>query len=147
MKNKQNEVSQDRGWLKWKGEQNNTAQRLYRECKKKHTEDNKAHRKHRHSEGMAMHWREASDGQEHWLMHWGWLKSDQACTQANDAGCIPSDQGHFSILIEKCFLGILSIQCKMRHDRPSDTRRSIGWCNRPVGPPGLFQRLKLHFFG
>jgi len=32
---------------------------------------------------MAMHWREASDRQEHWLMHWGWLKSDQACTQAN----------------------------------------------------------------
>ena len=32
---------------------------------------------------MAIHWREASDGQEHWLMHWGWLKSDQICTQAN----------------------------------------------------------------
>ena len=31
----------------------------------------------------AIHWREASDGQEHWLMHWGWLKSDQTCTQAN----------------------------------------------------------------
>jgi len=46
MKNKQNEVSQDGS----KGEQNNTAQRLYRKHKK-HTEDNKAHRKHRHSEG------------------------------------------------------------------------------------------------
>jgi len=33
---------------------------------------------------MAIHWREASDGQEHWLMHWGWLRSDQACTQANN---------------------------------------------------------------
>ena len=32
---------------------------------------------------MAIHWREASDRQEHWLMHWGWLKSDQTCTQAN----------------------------------------------------------------
>ena len=32
---------------------------------------------------MAIHWREASDGQEHWLMHWGWLKSYQTCTQAN----------------------------------------------------------------
>jgi len=40
MKNKQNEVSQDG----WKGEQNNTAQRLYRKHKK-HTEHNKAHRK------------------------------------------------------------------------------------------------------
>jgi len=46
MKNKQNEVSQDG----WKGEQNNAAQRLYRKDKK-HTEDNEAHRKHRHSEG------------------------------------------------------------------------------------------------
>ena len=31
---------------------------------------------------MAIHWREASDRQEHWLMHWGWLKSDRTCTQA-----------------------------------------------------------------
>ena len=43
----QNGVSQ-KGW---KGEQNNTAQRLYRKHIKKHAEDNKAHRKHRHSEG------------------------------------------------------------------------------------------------
>ena len=77
MKNKQNEVSQDG----WKGEQNNTAQRLCRKHKKKkilktiklteNTDIRKA---------VAIHWREASDGQEHWLMHWGWLKSDQACT-------------------------------------------------------------------
>jgi len=33
------------------------------------------------------------------------------------------------------FLGILSIQCKIRCDRPSDTRRSIG----------RFQRLKQCF--
>jgi len=32
---------------------------------------------------MAIHWREASDGQEHWLTHWGWLKSNQTCTQAH----------------------------------------------------------------
>ena len=46
MKNIQNEVSQDG----WKREQNNTARKLYRKHKK-HTEDNKAHRKQRHSEG------------------------------------------------------------------------------------------------
>ena len=38
---------------------------------------------------MAIHWREASDGQEHWLMHWGWLKSDQTCTQANMLAVFP----------------------------------------------------------
>jgi len=32
---------------------------------------------------MAIHCREASDRQEYWLMHRGWLKSDQTCTQAN----------------------------------------------------------------
>jgi len=32
---------------------------------------------------MAIHWRKASDRQEHWLMHWRWLKSNQTCTQAN----------------------------------------------------------------
>jgi len=31
------------------------------------------------------------------------------------------------ILIEKCFLGILSIQRKIRRDRPTDTRRSTCW--------------------
>jgi len=45
------------------------------------------------------------------------------------------------------FLGILSIQCKIRRDRPSDSRRSTGRCDRPVGHPGLFQSVfKLHFF-
>jgi len=48
MKNKQNEVSQD----SLKEEQNNTGQRLYRKHKK-HTEDNNAHRKHRHSEAYS----------------------------------------------------------------------------------------------
>jgi len=47
MKNKQNKDSQD----SLKGEQNNTAQRPYRKHLKKYTEDNKAHRKHKHSEG------------------------------------------------------------------------------------------------
>ena len=46
MKNKQSEVSQDG----WRGEQNNTAQGVYGKHKK-HTEDIKAHKKHRHSEG------------------------------------------------------------------------------------------------
>ena len=35
------------------------------------------------------------------------------------------------------FLGILSIQCKIRRDRPIDTQQSIG----------QFYRLKLHFLG
>jgi len=35
------------------------------------------------------------------------------------------------------FLGILSIQCKIRCDRPSDIQRSVG----------QFQRLQLRFFG
>jgi len=30
------------------------------------------------------------------------------------------------------FLGSLSIQCKIGCNKPSDTRRSTGWCNRPV---------------
>jgi len=29
-------------------------------------------------------------------------------------------------------LGILSIQCKIRCHRPSDTRQSIGRCDRPI---------------
>jgi len=37
------------------------------------------------------------------------------------------------------FLGSLSIQCKIRCNRRSDTRRSTGWCDQPVGHPGLFQ--------
>jgi len=36
------------------------------------------------------------------------------------------------------FLGILSMQCKVRCDRPSDTRRSIGRCDRPIGYPWYF---------
>jgi len=39
------------------------------------------------------------------------------------------------------FLGILSIQCKIRRDRPSDTRWSIGRCDRPLATPDLFQCL------
>jgi len=44
----------------------------------------KAHRKQTFGRRwLLIHWRrEASDGQEHWLMHCGWLKSDQTCTQA-----------------------------------------------------------------
>jgi len=38
---------------------------------------------------MAIHWREASDGQEHWLKHWGWLKWDQTCTQTNMLALFP----------------------------------------------------------
>jgi len=40
-------------------------------------------------------------------------------------------------------LGILSIQCKIRRDRPSDTRRSTRTCQYdwPVCHPGLFQCL------
>ena len=37
----------------------------------------------------AIHWREASGGQEHWLIHWGWLKSDQTRTQANMLAALP----------------------------------------------------------
>jgi len=39
------------------------------------------------------------------------------------------------------FLGILCIQCKIRCDRPSDTRRSTCQCNLPICHPGLFQCL------
>jgi len=41
----------------------------------------------------------------------------------------------------------LSIQCKIRRNRPSDTWWSIGRCDWPSGHPclGLFQHLKLHF--
>jgi len=38
-------------------------------------------------------------------------------------------------------LGILSIQSKIRRDRPSDTRQSTCQCDRPVCHPGLFQCL------
>jgi len=38
---------------------------------------------------MATHWREASDVQGHWLMHWWWLKSGQTCTQTNILAVFP----------------------------------------------------------
>jgi len=44
------------------------------------------------------------------------------------------------------FLGSLSIQCKIRCDRPSDTRQSTGWCHQPVGHPWSISVFKLHFF-
>jgi len=44
------------------------------------------------------------------------------------------------------FLGILSIQCKIRRDWPSDTRRSTGRCDRPIGHPWSISAFKLHFF-
>ena len=99
MKNKQNEVSQDG----WKREQNNTAQRLYRNRKKKNMlktitlTENTDIRK-----AMAMHWREASDGQEQWLMHWGWLKSDlrSSLHTGQYAGCVPSDHSQRQALLE-----------------------------------------------
>jgi len=42
-------------------------------------------------------------------------------------------------------LGILSIQCKIRCDRTSDTRRSIGWCDRPIGHPWSISVFKAFF--
>jgi len=44
------------------------------------------------------------------------------------------------------FLRSLSIQCKIRCDRPSDTRRSTGWCNQPIGHPCSISVFRLHFF-
>ena len=38
---------------------------------------------------IAIHWREASGKQQHWLIHWGWLKSDQTCKQANMLAAFP----------------------------------------------------------
>jgi len=32
-------------------------------------------------------------------------------------------------------LDSLSIQCKIRCNQPSDTGRSTGWCDQPVGHP------------
>jgi len=43
------------------------------------------------------------------------------------------------------FLGSLSIQCKIRRNRPSDTRRSIGWYDQPVCHPWSISVFKLHF--
>jgi len=44
------------------------------------------------------------------------------------------------------FLGSLSIQCKIRCSRPSDTWRSTGWCDQPIGRPWSTSVFKLHFF-
>jgi len=45
------------------------------------------------------------------------------------------------------FLGILSIQHKIRRDLPSDTRQSIGRCDRPIGHPWSISAFKkLHFW-
>jgi len=43
------------------------------------------------------------------------------------------------------FLGSLSIQCKIRCNWPSDTRRSTGWCDQPVGYTWSISMFKLHF--
>jgi len=43
------------------------------------------------------------------------------------------------------FLGSLSIQCKIRRNRPRDIRRSIGWCDRTIGYPWSIAVFKLHF--
>jgi len=51
------------------------------------------------------------------------------------------------IFIEKMlFLGILSIQCKIRSDRSTDTRRSTSRYDRPVGHPWSISMFELHFF-
>jgi len=44
------------------------------------------------------------------------------------------------------FLVILSIPCKIRFDRPSDTRRSIGRCDRPIGHPWSISAFKTTCF-
>jgi len=43
------------------------------------------------------------------------------------------------------FLGSLSIQCKIRNNRSSDTRQSTGWCDQPVGHPWSISVFELHF--
>jgi len=42
------------------------------------------------------------------------------------------------------FLGILSIQWTIRRDRPSDTRQSIDWCDRPIGHVAFMLARPLH---
>jgi len=44
------------------------------------------------------------------------------------------------------FLGILSIQCKIRRDQPSDTRRSTDQCNRTIGHPSSISVFKAGYF-
>jgi len=48
--------------------------------------------------------------------------------------------------LKNVFLGILSIQYKLRCDRPNDTQRSTGRLNRPVGHPWSISMFKLLFF-
>jgi len=36
----------------------------------------------------------------------------------------------------------VSIQCKIRRDWPSDTRRSIGQCDRPIAHPWSISAFK-----
>jgi len=48
--------------------------------------------------------------------------------------------------LKNVFLGILSIQCKIWRDRPSDTRQSIGLCDRPIGHPWSISAFKARFF-
>ena len=84
MKNKQSEVSQD-GWRGGK----TILHRGFTESIKNILKTIKLTESRDIRKAMAIHWREASDGQEHWLMHWGWLKSDQTCTQANMLAVFP----------------------------------------------------------
>jgi len=44
------------------------------------------------------------------------------------------------------FLGILSIQCKIIRDWPSDARRSIGRCDGPIGHLWSISAFKVTFF-
>jgi len=44
------------------------------------------------------------------------------------------------------FLGVLSIQCKMRRNRPSDTRWSTSRCSRPNRPVGYSLPVKISTF-
>ena len=46
----------------------------------------------------------------------------------------PTDE-FWKIYWKMFFLGILSIQCKIKRDRPSNTRRSTGGCAQPVDQP------------
>jgi len=45
------------------------------------------------------------------------------------------------------FFGIVDVsnQCKIRHDWPSDTRRSIGQCDRPIIQPGSISAFNATF--
>jgi len=43
-------------------------------------------------------------------------------------------------------LSNLSIQRKIRRNRPSDTQWPTGRCNQPVGHPWSTSVFKLHFF-